>query len=39
VPRLIEPEEVARAVAWLASPESESLNGVALPLDHGTIAG
>ena len=29
------PEEVAEAVAWLASPASAYVNGVALPLDGG----
>lgn len=39
VPRLPEPEEVAETIAWLASPDASSLNGVALPMDYGTIAG
>jgi len=32
-----EPEDVARAVAWLASPLSEFMNGIVLPLDGGSI--
>lgn len=39
VPRLPEPEEVADTIAWLASDDAATLNGVALPLDYGTIAG
>lgn len=31
-----EPEDVARAVAWLASPLSEFMNGIVLPLDGGS---
>jgi NAD(P)-dependent dehydrogenase (short-subunit alcohol dehydrogenase family) len=34
-----EPEEVARTVVWLASAESSFVNGVALPVDGGTVAG
>ena len=33
--RLIEPEEVAGAVAWLASPEARSVTGVALSVSGG----
>jgi NAD(P)-dependent dehydrogenase (short-subunit alcohol dehydrogenase family) len=33
--RLIEPEEVAAAVAWLASPEARSITGVALSVSGG----
>jgi NAD(P)-dependent dehydrogenase (short-subunit alcohol dehydrogenase family) len=32
-----EPEDVARAVAWLASPLSEFMNGIVLPVDGGSI--
>jgi NAD(P)-dependent dehydrogenase (short-subunit alcohol dehydrogenase family) len=39
VPRLPEPEEVADTIAWLASDDAATLNGVALPMDYGTIAG
>jgi len=39
VPRLPEPEEVAETIAWLASEAAATLNGVALPMDYGTIAG
>jgi len=38
VQRLVDVDEVARSVAYLASPESRALNGVALPLDFGTSA-
>ncbi|MGE3690052.1 MAG: SDR family NAD(P)-dependent oxidoreductase [Novosphingobium sp.] len=37
--RLIAPEEVADAVAWLCSEGASSVNGVALPLDGGESAG
>ena len=33
--RLVRPEEVAEAVAYLASPSSGSSNGVILPVDGG----
>jgi NAD(P)-dependent dehydrogenase (short-subunit alcohol dehydrogenase family) len=36
--RLADPEEVAAAVRWLASPEASYVNGVALPVDGGTDA-
>ena len=32
-----EPEDIARAVAWLASPLSEFMNGIVLPVDGGSI--
>ena len=35
--RLLEPEEVAFAVAFLAAPEAEAINGQALVLDGGGI--
>lgn len=37
--RFITPEEVAAAVAFLASPEAAPLTGVCLPLDWGVTAG
>ncbi|PWE17775.1 3-hydroxyacyl-CoA dehydrogenase [Marinicauda salina] len=33
--RLIEPEEVAEAAAWLCAPESRSVNGQAIAVDGG----
>ena len=33
-----EPQEVAEAISYLASPSARSINGVALPLDHGVHA-
>ena len=33
-----EPHEVAEAISYLASPSARSINGVALPLDHGVHA-
>ena len=38
VKRLIEPEEVAGAVAFLAAPAGRSCTGVALPMDQGWTA-
>jgi len=35
--RLIQPEEVAAAVAWLAGPAAASVNGVALPVAGGEV--
>jgi NAD(P)-dependent dehydrogenase (short-subunit alcohol dehydrogenase family) len=37
--RLIEPIEVAQAIAWLLSPASSGVTGVNLPVDAGFIAG
>jgi NAD(P)-dependent dehydrogenase (short-subunit alcohol dehydrogenase family) len=34
-----EPDEVARSVVWLASDDSSYINGIALPVDGGTMAG
>jgi 3-hydroxybutyrate dehydrogenase len=38
VKRLIEPEEVARAVCFLCTDEAWSITGVALPMDAGWLA-
>lgn len=38
VKRLIEPEEVAKSVAFLCSEEAWSITGVALPMDAGWLA-
>lgn len=38
VKRLIEPEEVAAAVAFLAGPDGRAFTGVALPMDQGWTA-
>ena len=38
VPKLTRPEEVAEAIAYLASDAARSINGVALPLDFGVHA-
>lgn len=35
--RLVEPEEVARAVAFLASPMASAITGVSLPVDCGWL--
>ncbi|SAI72695.1 short chain dehydrogenase [Bordetella ansorpii] len=37
--RLVDPQEVADTVAWLALPASASLNGQAIALDGGEVAG
>jgi NAD(P)-dependent dehydrogenase (short-subunit alcohol dehydrogenase family) len=37
--RLVEPTEVAHAIAWLLSPTSSGVTGVNLPVDAGFIAG
>ena len=37
--RMTEPEEVAEAIAYLASPAAASINGVAIPMDSGVYAG
>ena len=38
VPGLTAAEEIAEAIAYLASPAAISINGVALPIDFGTHA-
>jgi NAD(P)-dependent dehydrogenase (short-subunit alcohol dehydrogenase family) len=35
--RLVLPEEVAAAVAWLAGPDAASANGIALPIAGGEV--
>jgi len=37
--RLVEPIEVAQAIAWLLSPMSSGVTGTNLPVDAGYIAG
>ena len=37
--RLVEPIEVAHAIAWLLGPESSAVTGANLPVDAGFIAG
>jgi NAD(P)-dependent dehydrogenase (short-subunit alcohol dehydrogenase family) len=37
--RLVEPIEVARAVAFLASPQASGITGAAIPVDAGISAG
>jgi NAD(P)-dependent dehydrogenase (short-subunit alcohol dehydrogenase family) len=37
--RLVEPLEVAQAIAWLLSPKSSGVTGINLPVDAGFIAG
>ena len=39
IKRLVEPDEVADAVLWLASPRASMVTGVALPVDGGLLAG
>jgi enoyl-[acyl-carrier-protein] reductase (NADH) len=37
--RLVEPTEVAHAIAWLLSSMSSGVTGINLPVDAGYIAG
>ncbi len=37
--RMVEPSEVAQAIAWLLSPLASAVTGVNLPVDAGYIAG
>jgi NAD(P)-dependent dehydrogenase (short-subunit alcohol dehydrogenase family) len=37
--RLVEPVEIAQAIAWLLSPLSSGVTGINLPVDAGFIAG
>jgi NAD(P)-dependent dehydrogenase (short-subunit alcohol dehydrogenase family) len=37
--RLVEPAEVAQAIAWLIGPRSSGITGVNLPVDAGFLAG
>ncbi|MGZ5874822.1 MAG: SDR family NAD(P)-dependent oxidoreductase [Bradyrhizobium sp.] len=37
--RLVEPIEVAQAIAWLLSPASSGVTGINLPVDAGFLAG
>ncbi len=37
--RLVEPIEVAHAIAWLLGPMSSGVTGINLPVDAGFIAG
>lgn len=39
IPRMGDPDEIARAVLYLASDESSFVTGVALPVDGGGVAG
>ena len=37
--RLVEPAEVAQAIAWLLGPASSAVTGINLPVDSGFLAG
>jgi len=34
----VEPEDVSKAVLWLASDEARYVTGIALPIDAGRVA-
>jgi NAD(P)-dependent dehydrogenase (short-subunit alcohol dehydrogenase family) len=36
--RIAQPEEIADAVVWLASPKASYVTGVAMPIDGGLTA-
>ena len=37
--RIVEPSDIARAVAFLASDDAAAITGVSLPVDCGLMAG
>ena len=37
--RLVQPQEVAQSVLWLCAPGSDAINGQALAIDGGELAG
>jgi NAD(P)-dependent dehydrogenase (short-subunit alcohol dehydrogenase family) len=37
--RLVEPMEVAQAIAFLLSPQASGITGINLPVDAGFVAG
>jgi NAD(P)-dependent dehydrogenase (short-subunit alcohol dehydrogenase family) len=37
--RMADPDDIAAAVFWLCSPDAGHVNGVALPVDGGVMAG
>ncbi len=37
--RMADPDDIAAAVVWLCSPDAGHVNGVALPVDGGVLAG
>jgi len=39
IQRLVEPDEIAVAIAWLASEQAAMVTGIALPVDGGLLAG
>jgi NAD(P)-dependent dehydrogenase (short-subunit alcohol dehydrogenase family) len=36
---MADPDDIAAAVMWLCSPDAGHINGVALPVDGGVMAG